>query len=114
TGQTRLLAATDQGVYTGVDRGDGHLSTGVGFLPSISRSRNGNLQLGQYFAGAVQPSQSAADIAGAMFYAMSKDNGFPVSTSDILQTGNTAYSGQMFDVLRIDGSRAPIPPILRP
>ena len=113
TGQARLLAATEQGVYTGVDRGDGRLSSGVGFLPSISRGRNGNLQLGQYFSGAVQPSQSAADVAGAMFYAMSRDNGFPVSAPDILQTGNTAYSGQMFDVFPINGFRSEIAPELR-
>ena len=114
TGKTRLIAAADQGIYTGVDRGDGQLSNGVGFLPSISRSRNGNIQLGQYFAGAVQPSQSAADIAGAMFYAMSRDNGFPVSTADILKTGNTAYSGDLFDLGRIDQTRSIISPEYRP
>ena len=92
TGQARLIAGTSQGVYTGVDRGDGTLvtpgETDLGFSSSTTFSRNGNLQLGQDYAGAAQPSQFAADLAGALFYTTTDKNGLPVSNPDLLANGN--------------------------
>ena len=106
TKTARLIAGTDQGVYSGVDAGDGTLSTGIGGSRSVARSRNGNLQIGQYYSGAVQPSQIAADVARAMFYAMSRDNGFPVSAANELTTGNSNWAGQLFNPGVIDVTRA--------
>ena len=46
-------------------------------LPVISR--NGNLQITQFYYGAAQPSNAAALIAGALFYGSAQDNGGPFS-----------------------------------
>jgi subtilisin-like proprotein convertase family protein len=97
TRRTRLVYASGQGVYTAVDRGDGVITDGIGFAQAVRTTRNGNLQLGQFYQGAVQPSQLAADIAGSLFYAMSRDNGFPVSSADILRSGNTNWRTQIGD-----------------
>ena len=40
-------------------------------------SRNGNLQITQFYYGAAQPSTAAALIAGALFYGSAQDNGGP-------------------------------------
>ncbi|MCZ2343320.1 MAG: proprotein convertase P-domain-containing protein [Bacteroidales bacterium] len=92
TGQSRVILGTNSGLYSGVDLGDGVISQGIGFAQRNDFSRNGNLQLGEFIAGAVQPSQLAADIAGTLFYAVSQDNGFPVSSPDILATGNNDWT----------------------
>ncbi|MFO0847757.1 MAG: proprotein convertase P-domain-containing protein [Gemmataceae bacterium] len=106
TGRTRLIFGTANGVYTGVDRGDGTLVTAIAQAPAgsgvtltqssqvVTGTRNGNLQIGQYYSGAVQPSRLAADIAGALFYAVSQDNGFVVSRPDIIETGNVNWAGE--------------------
>jgi subtilisin-like proprotein convertase family protein len=88
TGKTRIILGTDQGVFTGVDRGDGQLQTGVGTANSVRGSRNGNLQIAQFVSGAVQPSTLAADVAGALFYGMAVNNGTQASSSNVLSTGN--------------------------
>ena len=95
TKKTRYILGTGSGIYTGVDRGDGKLSLGIGFsslgsanaFVGSNGTRNGNLAVEQFYSGAAQPSQLAADIAGAFYYGMSRDNGFPVSTATIIQTG---------------------------
>ena len=69
----------------------------VGFATAPAKSRNGNLQLTQFYYGAVQPSQLAADIAGALFYGMAQDNGFPASPSNLLTTGNLNWTGSTGD-----------------
>ncbi|QDU19299.1 FG-GAP-like repeat-containing protein [Urbifossiella limnaea] len=97
SGQTRLIYAGDQGVFTGVDRGDGLLTYRLGFDRQVAGTRNGNLQLTQVVSGAVQPSQLAADVAGALFYAMAQDNGFLVSDPRILENGNTNWRGPAGD-----------------
>ena len=38
---TRLIFGNDNGVWTGVDRGDGTISAGIGSAPSVRDSRNG-------------------------------------------------------------------------
>ena len=45
-------------------------------------SRNGNLQITQFYYGAAQPSRLAAQIAGALFYGQAQDDGFPRSSSE--------------------------------
>ena len=104
TGRTRLIYGTAGGVYTGVDDGRGYLTTAVGYdgvrgrylgtdtqsSTVVTGPRNGNLQIAQDYAGALQPTRLAADIAGALFYAVTQDNGYPVSTGSVLQTGNTS------------------------
>ena len=42
-----------------------------------SLSRNGNIQITQFYYGAAQPSNLAAQIAGALFYGQAQDNGQP-------------------------------------
>jgi subtilisin-like proprotein convertase family protein len=97
TGRTRLVFAGDQGLQTGVDRGDGILSPDIGFADVITANRNGNLQINQFYTGAAQPSQLAADLAGAFFYGLAQDNGFPVSARDIIRTGNLNWRGPAGD-----------------
>ena len=97
TGRTRLVFAGDQGLFTGVDRGDGSLHADIGFADVITNNRNGDLQINQFYTGAVQPSQLAADLAGAFFYGMAQDNGFPVSARDIIRTGNLNWRGPWGD-----------------
>ncbi|MDB5311736.1 MAG: regulatory domain of in-like proprotein convertase [Gemmataceae bacterium] len=101
TGKTRLIVGDDQGVASSVDNGDGTLNTGIGFAPTPNAGgvaiRNGNLQTAQFYYGATQPSQLAADIAGSMFYGMAQDNGFPASPSNPLQTGQIGWSGSLGD-----------------
>ncbi len=106
TGKTRLLAGDEQGTFTGVDDGTGTLLTEVGgadggrALPT--GSRNGNLQIAQFYNGATQPSDpagtlgnaSAATTAGALFYGASAANGDPVSTANILTTGDLNWSSE--------------------
>lgn len=94
TGHGRLIFGVDRGIFTAVDAGDGTVLTsiGLGNTTVVGGSRNGNLQISQIYAGAVQPSQAAADVAGALFYAQTDGNGFPRSSSDILSTGNLAWN----------------------
>jgi subtilisin-like proprotein convertase family protein len=93
TGHTRLIFGDDQGVFTAVDMGDGTFTNGIGTAQSVNGPRNGNLQIGQFYGGAVQPSQLAAEMAGALFYSAQQDNGIPNSTSSVLTTGNIGWSG---------------------
>ena len=92
TGKVRILAGTRYGIVSGVDNGDvagtGTISPGIGFSRLPGNDRNGTLQLEQFYSGAVQPSVLASDVAGALFYGMSQDNGYMVSRSNILQTGD--------------------------
>ncbi|MBN9517993.1 proprotein convertase P-domain-containing protein [bacterium] len=97
SGQTRLIYSGDFGISTGVDAGNGTLATSLGFTSQATGTRNGNLQLAQFYSGAVQPSQLAADIAGAMFYGMADANGFLVSSADALGTGNADMRGPVGD-----------------
>jgi subtilisin-like proprotein convertase family protein len=105
TGETRLLIGDDQGISTVLDSGASSiLGTGAGtdvsnvisynpgFAENPSLARNGDLQIAQFYSGTAQPSQLAADVAGAMFYGMSLDNGFSASSPNILQTGNTDWT----------------------
>ena len=93
TGRTRLIFGNDQGVWTGTDRGDGTPTGSVGSAVSVVGSRNGNLQITQFYDGAAQPSTLAADLAGALFYGVAQDDGWPTSTADALDTGFISWTG---------------------
>jgi subtilisin-like proprotein convertase family protein len=94
TGQSRLIVGDDQGVFTGVDI-EGMLATGIGSVPSVAGSRNGNLQITQLYYGASQPSELAAQISRVrgLFYGMAQDDGFPQSDPTLLQNGNITWTG---------------------
>lgn len=94
TGRTRLLLGNEFGIYSVVDNGQGKVDLGIGSTTTVMGERNGNLQLGEFYFGATQPSRLASDIAGALLYAMGngvvagRGLGFPTSTNTILSTGN--------------------------
>lgn len=98
TGRSRLIWGDDQGVFTQVLNSDGSRDLGVstgsvsaGGVPTPGNSRNGNLQIAQFYSGSVQPSQLGADIAGALFYGAAQDNSLPNSASDVLSSGNIVW-----------------------
>jgi subtilisin-like proprotein convertase family protein len=102
TGRTRLIIGDDQGVYSAVDNGVGFdlasgtrglFDPGIGTARSPGFSRNGNLQITQFYYGAAQPSSVAAQAAGALFYGQAQDNGFPVSDPNVLANGNLNWTG---------------------
>jgi large repetitive protein len=93
TGHARLIFGDDQGVYTVVDRGDGTFTTGIGPAASVNGPRSGNLQITQFYYGAAQPSNLAAQIGAALFYGNAQDDGFPVSDPNILNDGSIGWSG---------------------
>jgi subtilisin-like proprotein convertase family protein len=104
TGHARLIFGDDQGVFSGVDMGNGTLdpgigsdSLGTGIDVFATGSRNGNLQITQNYYGAAQPSILAAQIAGAIFYGSAQDNGFPQSDPHALQDGNIGWTGPLGD-----------------
>ena len=120
TGQTRMLIANDQGVYSAmvytatgetnrpklinIDPRNGRMIMSIGNVADMSLpggnvqivngSRNGNLQIAQMFYGASQPSSLAAAISvvRGMFYGMTLDNGFPQSDSNVLNNGNVTWA----------------------
>ncbi len=105
TGRSRLIFGTDHGVSTALDAGrDGLLirsignvqdvTSGGGNLAIVNGSRNGNLQITQFYFGAAQPSQLAADISRVrgFFYGEAQDDGHPSSDPNILNNGNIRWS----------------------
>ncbi len=103
TGANRLIFATDQGVYTAVDKGDGTLVGSIGGVigndrpdgntPVVQGSRNGNLQIAQLYSGAAQPSYLSAQLASlsGFFYGNAEDIGLPASNPQIIQVGTPGY-----------------------
>ena len=93
TGLPRLIFGNSQGIWSVLDN-NGIVQTTIGSsnpLPDVNR--NGNIQLTQFYYGAVQPSNAAAQIAGALFYGAAQDNGGPASDPNILSNGNLVWSG---------------------
>ncbi|OWK40275.1 RTX toxin [Fimbriiglobus ruber] len=99
TGLTRLIVGDDTGVGTGVVNASGATVTSVGTGPQAislpGTVRNGNLQTVQFYQGATQPSQLAADINDALFYAGAREQGFAYSNGNILQTGEGGSTGTL-------------------
>jgi subtilisin-like proprotein convertase family protein len=92
TGHSRLIIGDDQGVWTAVDI-NGQFSSGIGTAPFAGLSRNGNLQITQFYYGASQPSSVSAQAAAALFYGSAQDDGFPQSDPNILTNGNLNWQG---------------------
>ena len=94
TGLPRLIFGNDQGVWSVLDN-NGTFETSDRELrrncPGINR--NGNLQITQFYYGAAQPSNVAAQIAGALFYGSAQDNGGPVSDPNILTRRQLRWAG---------------------
>jgi subtilisin-like proprotein convertase family protein len=97
SGKTRIIAGDDQGIFSGVDDGTGKLISSIGTQNLPLGSRNGNIQITQIYNGAAQPSNLAAQIAGALFYGMAQDDGFPQSDPNVLINGNINWSGSTGD-----------------
>jgi large repetitive protein len=101
TGQSRLIWGDDQGVYTDVITSDGKLVAGLGTLDDSGNpnifvtigSRSGNLQITQFYYGAAQASNIAAQVAAlqGMFYGNAQDDGFPHSLPNVIQPGLPGY-----------------------
>ena len=92
TGLTRLIAGNLTGVYSALDNG-GTFQTTIGSsnaTPAVNR--NGNLDLAQFYYGAVQPSSAAAQVAGALFYGGAENIGGQASDPSILTNGNLQWS----------------------
>ena len=99
------------------DAGDGthrHLRSAPSRLPT--GSLNGNLQINQFYNGAVQPSDVAAAVAQAMLYGNSQENAFPQSDPNILADGNLNWTdpqqirGQTFDLSYGSGTDVAVDP----
>ncbi|MFO0803072.1 MAG: VCBS repeat-containing protein [Gemmataceae bacterium] len=100
TGKTRIIVEDDQGIGTALDDGQGNVLNNIGGYTLPGVNRNGNLQIIQFYSSTAQPGQLAAEIASAMFYGEAQDDGFPVSSDNILQTGGGAlmsWSGSAGD-----------------
>ena len=92
TGLPRLIFGNAQGVWSVLDN-NGTFETTIGSSDSTPGiNRNGNLQLTQFYYGAAQPSNAAAQIADALFYGAAQDNGGPFSDPSILTDGNITWS----------------------
>jgi subtilisin-like proprotein convertase family protein len=101
TGLTRIIFGDDQGVFSDLVANDGTLLSGIGVTGSTGNpdvliptgSRNGNLQITQFYYGAAQASNIAAQIATlrGMFYGNAQDDGFPQSDPNVVQPGQTGY-----------------------
>ena len=92
TGLPRLIAGSQTGIYSGLDN-NGSFETGIGdsaATPGINR--NGNLALAQTYYGAVQPSTTAAQIAGALFYSGNQNIGGQASDPNLISNGNIQWS----------------------
>ena len=98
TGETRLIFGKSNGIFSTVDSGN-TVDPGIGTADLPEVSRNGNLSLYQFFYSAIQPSagnvstlpESAADQAGALFYASGFKNGVLQSDANILTNGNQVW-----------------------
>ena len=92
TGLPRLIFGNGQGVWSVLDN-NGTIVQSIGSTDATpGTNRNGNLQITQFYYGAAQPSNAAAQIAGALFYGAAQDNGGPSSNANILATGNLQWN----------------------
>ncbi|WP_337176243.1 Ig-like domain-containing protein [Paludisphaera sp.] len=102
TGMTRLIYGTNRGVWSVLDD-DGRMLAGenVGTAPAPGANRNGNLAIGQFYYGAVQPSARALashlNYDRALFYASSNDQS-QFSGGGILDNGDLSWAPTRFPV----------------
>jgi len=97
TGHARLIIGDDQGVYSEVDN-NGTFDAGIGTAASPAGSFNGNLQITQFYYGAVQPSTNVTlnqvrQLQGQpfLFVGSAQDNGGPASAGGVLSPGSPDY-----------------------
>jgi subtilisin-like proprotein convertase family protein len=88
TGKTRLIIGDDQGVFSGVLRPDGVLDHGISNAVAPAYSRNGNLQITQFFYGAAQPSNVLlnSQIAQSLYFGGGASVGLTGSDPGILNS----------------------------
>jgi subtilisin-like proprotein convertase family protein len=103
TGQVRMIFGDNQGVFTGLDN-NGVYENSVGSVNNpfdqggdvllANGSRNGNLQITEFYYGASQPSNLAAAMAtlNGLFYGGSQENGSPYSDPNVLSNGNIVWT----------------------
>ena len=92
TGLTRLIAGNLTGIYSGLDDNGTFEATIGTSTPTPGVNRNGNLDLAQFYYGAVQPSSAAAQVAGALFYAGAQNIGGQASDPNLITDGNLQWS----------------------
>ncbi len=93
TGLPRLIFGNDQGIWSVLDN-NGTFETQIGTSDALAGiSRNGNLQITQFYYGAAQPSNAAALMAGALFYGSAQDNGGPMSDPSVISNGDIVWNG---------------------
>ena len=95
TGRTRLIFGDDEGVFTGTVNADGTIDPGIGTDTSATYSRNGNLQVGQFFYGAAQPSSVLlnSQVASSLYFANGLSLGQEGSDPNVLTNGNIVGIG---------------------
>ena len=92
TGLPRLIFGNDPGIWSVLDN-NGTFETQIGNSDACRAfSRNGNLQITQFYYGAAQPSNAAAQIAAALFYGSAQDSGGPISDPNIISNGDLVWS----------------------
>ena len=92
TGLPRLIVGNLTGIYSGLDN-NGAFETTIGSstaTPAVNR--NGNLDLAQFYYGAVQPSSAAAQVAGALFYGGAQNIGGQASDPNLLTDGDLQWT----------------------
>jgi large repetitive protein len=95
TGLPRLVFGTGQGIWSVLDdHGTQLAGASVGTVPTPVASRNGNLQITQFFYGAVQPTNAAvaASYDKALLYGGSFGNSSPSSSGNTVGTGNIGWN----------------------
>ena len=99
TGESRLILADNQGIYSGVDD-NGTFNTGIGTAVAPLGSRNGNLALTQFYYGAVQPSAHLTSGTTVFAYGGAQNVGGPKS-GDFLTTGTQQWTSTIGTVLGV-------------
>jgi subtilisin-like proprotein convertase family protein len=92
TGLPRLIVGNLDGVYSSLDK-NGQFQPFIGAStaePSVNR--NGNLQLGQIYYVAAQPSSVAAQAAQALFYAGAENIGGQSADPNLITDGNINWT----------------------
>jgi subtilisin-like proprotein convertase family protein len=103
TGQTRLIFATDEGVYTGVTTSTGNLITSVGTATVPTGFRDGNLQVAEDYSGAVQPTTALSAQVTSLIYGNTEATGQTSTPLNVLTTGNITSTGNVIGP-EVDGT----------
>jgi subtilisin-like proprotein convertase family protein len=92
TGLPRLIMGDDHGVWTAVDNNGVGGAGDLGTNPGTPNSRSGNLQVTQFYYGAAEPENLAAEINGSYFFGGAQDNGSPTQGNpNVITPGKPGY-----------------------